>query len=125
MQNIYKMKTLFNWTWISIFVKGYEILSFDKNIGKNVSKNLSGKHSQKLFKHAQHSVTDALKTTLKRVIQNTVEATGDLIDNKVANKIVFHWDKAALDHIGIISDFADDNTTDIFAFKENINKLNR
>ena len=31
--------------------------------------------------------TDALKTFLKRVIQKTAEAAGDLISNKIANKI--------------------------------------
>ena len=40
-----------------IFVKGYEFLSFaknmSKNIGKNKSKNLSGKYSQKLLDHAK------------------------------------------------------------------------
>ena len=28
-----------------IFVKGYGLLSFAKNIGENISKNLSGKYS--------------------------------------------------------------------------------
>ena len=40
-----------------IFVKGYEFLSFaknmSKNIGKNKSKNLSGKYSLKLLDHAK------------------------------------------------------------------------
>ena len=40
-----------------IFVKGYEFLSFaknmSKNIGKNKSKNLSGKYSHKLLDHAK------------------------------------------------------------------------
>ena len=31
--------------------------------------------------------TDAIKTTSKRVIQKTAEATGDLIGNKIADKI--------------------------------------
>ena len=39
------------------FVKGYEFLSFaknmGKNIGKNISKNLSNKYSQKLVDHAK------------------------------------------------------------------------
>ena len=30
---------------------------------------------------------DAVKTASKRVVQKTVEATGDLIRNKIANKI--------------------------------------
>ena len=74
-----------------IFVKGYEFLSFaknmDKNIGKNIRKNLSGKYSQKLLDHAKQSAKNAIKTSSKRVIQETAEATGDLINNKIANKI--------------------------------------
>ena len=34
------------------------------------------------------SATDALKTSSKRVIQKTAEATGDLIGNKIANRII-------------------------------------
>ena len=34
------------------------------------------------------SETDALKTSSKRVIQKTAKATGDLIDNKIASKIM-------------------------------------
>ena len=58
-----------------------------KNIGKSISKNLSGKYSQKLLTHAKKSATDVLKTTSKRVIQKTSKATGDLISNKIADKI--------------------------------------
>ena len=74
-----------------IFVKGYEFLSFAKNMGKNIGKNirkdLSGKYNQKLLDDAKQSATDALKTTSKREIQKIVEATGDLIGNKIVNRI--------------------------------------
>ena len=64
-----------------IFVKGYESLSFaknmDKNNGKNISKSLSGKYSpgmlamcQKLLDHAKKSATDALKTSSKNSRSN-------------------------------------------------------
>ena len=47
-----------------IFIKGYRLLSFARNmrkiIGKNISKNLSRKYSQKLFDHAKQSAMDAL-----------------------------------------------------------------
>ena len=33
------------------------------------------------------STTDPIKTASKRAIQNTAEATGDLIGNKIADKI--------------------------------------
>ena len=66
-----------------------------KNIGKNINKNLSGKYSpgmlamrQKLLDHAKKPVTDALKTSSKSVIQKITETTGDLIGNKIANKII-------------------------------------
>ena len=59
-----------------------------KNIGKNISKNLSGKCSEKPLNHAKISAINALKTSSKRVIQKIAEVTGDLIDNKIANKIL-------------------------------------
>ena len=48
-----------------IYVKGYEFLSF----AKNMSKSLSNKYSQKLLGSAKTSTTDAIKTSPKRVIQ--------------------------------------------------------
>ena len=66
-----------------IYVKGYGFLSFAKNMGKS----LSNKYGQKLYDSAKRSTTDAIKTASKRVIQKTVEATGDLIGNKIADKI--------------------------------------
>ena len=67
-----------------IFVKGYEFLSFTKNMGTH----LSNKYSQKLLDTAKKSTTDAIKTASKRAIQKTEEATGDLIGNKIADKIM-------------------------------------
>ena len=58
-------------------------MSFAKNIGKS----LTSKYGQKLFDSAKKSTTDVIKRTLKRAIQKTAEATGDLIDNKIADKI--------------------------------------
>ena len=66
-----------------IYVKGYGFLSFAKNIGKS----LSNKYGQKLLDSAKKSTTDAIKTGPKRAIQKTAEATGDLIGNKIADKI--------------------------------------
>ena len=62
-----------------LYVKGYGFLSF--------AKNSSDKYSQKLIDAAKKSTTDALKTASKRAIQKTAEATGDLIGNKIADKI--------------------------------------
>ena len=61
-----------------IYVKGYELLSFAKNMSKSLS--------NKLLDSTKKSTTDAIKTTSKRAIQKTAEATGDLSGNKIANK---------------------------------------
>ena len=66
-----------------IYVKRYGFLSFAKNIGKN----LSNKHSQEIIFTAKKYTTDAIKTASKRAIQKTAEAMGDLIGNKIAEKI--------------------------------------
>ena len=52
-----------------------------------MGKSLSSKYGQKLFDSAKESTTDAIKTTSKRAIKKTAEATGDLIGNKIADKI--------------------------------------
>ena len=66
-----------------IYVKGYGFLSFAKNLGKT----LSNKFGQKLLDSAKKSTTDTIKTASKRAIQNTAEAAGDLIGNKIADKM--------------------------------------
>ena len=53
---------------------------------------------QKRLDHTKQSATDALKTSSERVIQKTAEATGDLIYNKIANKIT-RVSKASLQDI--------------------------
>ena len=52
-----------------------------------MGKNVSGKYGQKLLGSAKQSTTDPIKTASKRAIQKTAELTGDLIDNKIADKI--------------------------------------
>ena len=72
------------------YVKGYGFLSFARNIGTHAAKfakNMSNRYSQKLVNTAKKSTTDAIKTASKRAIQKTAEATGDLIGNKIADKI--------------------------------------
>ena len=66
-----------------IYVKGYVFLSFAKNKGKS----LSNKYGQKLLDSAKNCTTDAIKTASKRAIQKTAGATGDMIGNKIADKI--------------------------------------
>ena len=66
-----------------INVKGYGFLSFAKNMGKS----LSSKYGLELLDSNKKSATDAIKTVSKRAIQKTAGATGDLIGNKIADKI--------------------------------------
>ena len=74
-----------------IYVKGYRFLSFTKNMGKN------NKYGQKLLNIAKKSTTDAIETASKRAIQKTAEATGDLIGNKIADKITSISKKSTID----------------------------
>ena len=48
---------------------------------------MSGKYSQKHLDHAKQFATAALKTVSKRVIQKAAETTGDLIGNKIKDRI--------------------------------------
>ena len=66
-----------------IYVKRYGLLSFAKNIGKS----LSNKYGQKLLNSAKTSTAHLIKTDSKRGMQKTAGETGDLIGNKIADKI--------------------------------------
>ena len=61
------------------YVKGYSFLPFAKTFGD--------RYGKKLMNTATKTGIDAAKTASKRVLQNTAEATGDLIENKIADKI--------------------------------------
>ena len=52
-----------------------------------MGKSLSNKYGEKLFDRAKKSKTNAIKTASKRAIQKTSEATGDLIGNKILDKM--------------------------------------
>ena len=66
-----------------IYVKGYGFLRFAKNMGKS----LSNKYGEKLLDKAKNSTADAIKTASKRAVQKIAEAAGDLIGNRIADKI--------------------------------------
>ena len=54
-----------------IYVKGYGVLSFAKNMHRHankVTKSSSNKYGQKLLDSAKKSTTDAIKTASKRPI---------------------------------------------------------
>ena len=71
------------------YVKGYGFLSF----AKNIRKNFSNKYGQILVDTAKKSATDALKMASKRAIQKTAKAIGDLVGNKIADKITSYSKK--------------------------------
>ena len=62
-----------------IYVKGYGFMSF--------AKNLSNRYSHKIIDTTKKSARDSIKTASQRVIQKAAEATGDLVGNKIADKI--------------------------------------
>ena len=62
-----------------VYVKEYGFMSF--------ARSMSNKYGKKLVDTPKKSATDAIKTASKRVIQKTAEATGDLVGNKIADKI--------------------------------------
>ena len=61
------------------YVKGCGFLSF--------ARKFDDKYGKKLMDTATKTGIDATKTVSKRVVQKTAEATGDLIENKIADKI--------------------------------------
>ena len=61
------------------YVKGYVFLSFARKSGD--------KYGKKLIDTTTKTGIDAAKTGSKRVVEKTAEATGDLIGNKIADKI--------------------------------------
>ena len=48
---------------------------------------MRNKYGKKIVDAAKKSATDAVKTASKRKIQKTVEAIGELIGNKIADKL--------------------------------------
>ena len=61
------------------YVEGYGFLSFARKFGDKCGK--------KLMDTATKTGIDAAKPSSKRIVQKTAEATGDLIGNKIADKI--------------------------------------
>ena len=61
------------------YVQDYGFLSFAREFGD--------KYSKKLMDAGIKTKIDAAKSASKRVVQKTAEATGDLIENKIVDKI--------------------------------------
>ena len=63
------------------YTQGYGYLSFARKFGD--------KYVRKLMNTATKTGIDAANTASKRVVKKTTETTGDLIGNKIADKITF------------------------------------
>ena len=62
------------------YIKGYWFLSFGWKFGD--------KYGEILIDTATKIGIDAVKTASERVVQKAAEASGDLIGNKIADKII-------------------------------------
>ena len=62
------------------YIKGYGFLSFARKFGD--------KYGKKLIDTATKTGIDDAKTASKRVVQKTAEAAGDLIGNKIKDKLL-------------------------------------
>ena len=72
--------------WVQKLVKMFETLVKSKNLSRRYHPGMLAVH-QKLFDHVKKSATHAIKTSSKRLIQKPAETTGNLIGNKIANRI--------------------------------------
>ena len=80
------------------YVKGYGFMSFQRNFGNKYGKklmntaiktgtNFSSKHGKKLTDTAIKTGKDFPTIAGKKIVHKSAEATGDLIGNKIADKI--------------------------------------
>ena len=80
------------------YIKGYGFLSFARNLGNKYGKklmntaiktgtNFNGKYGKKLTDTAIKTGKDFATIAGKKIVHRSAEATGDLIGNKIADKI--------------------------------------
>ena len=80
------------------YVKGYGFMSFARNLGHKYGKklmntaiktgtNFNSKYGKKLTDTAIKTGKDFATIAGKKIVHKTAEATGDLIGNKIADKI--------------------------------------
>ena len=70
------------------YVRGYGFLSFARNFGDKYDKSMiSSKNVKKLMDGATKTSKNFDKIAGKKVIHKTAKATGDLVGNKIADKI--------------------------------------
>ena len=95
--NIYKMRHSLEPEYRK-YVKGYGFLSFPRNFGDKYGKklmntaiiagtNFNSKYGKKLTETAIKTGKDFATIAGKKIVHRSAEATGDLIDNKIADKI--------------------------------------
>ena len=73
------------------FVKGYGFMSFARNVSDKYSKSLMDKGIDVSKKFA--------KSAGKKILKETAKATGDLIGNKIADKITSASKKSRSDEV--------------------------
>ena len=80
------------------YVQGQGFMSFAKNIGNkygrkifdksiDVGKKMSNKYDRKILDKSMDAGKDFAKMTGKKVLTKSAEATGDMIGNKIADRI--------------------------------------
>ena len=88
------------------------------SFAKNMSKSLSNKYGQELLDSDKKYKADVIKTASKRAIQKTTEATGDLIGNKIADKITSVSKKPSNNHNKNNNNNNNDGDVEITAHKK-------
>ena len=80
------------------FVQGQEFMSFARNIGNkygkkifdksiDIGKSMKTKYGKKILDSSLNAGKDFAKIAGKKVLTKSAEATGDLIGNKIADRI--------------------------------------
>ena len=76
------------------YVQGQEFMSFAKNIGNKYDRKIfdksidvSNKCGRKILDRSMYAVKDFTKIAGKKVLHKSAEATGEMIGNKVADRI--------------------------------------
>ena len=77
------------------YVQGQGFISFARNIGNkygkkifDVSKSMKNKYHKKILDNSLSVGKDFAKIAGKKVLTKSAEATGDLIGNKIADRII-------------------------------------
>ena len=80
------------------YVQGQGFMSFAKNIGNkygrkiydksiDIAKSMKRKYGKKILNNSISAGTDSAKVAGKKVLTKSAEATGDMIGNKIADRI--------------------------------------